>query len=82
MLIRESHMVEERGEGKKTKTRETDGWSDRGSALRLHLWKTSFIVEICLQLFGGTSPHCCHIIFSSSLHVSVFLGFFLFSSEG
>lgn len=55
MLIRESHMVEGTGEeGKKT-----GRWIDGDKKVCLHLWKTSSIVEICLQM---DPPHWCHII--------------------
>lgn len=51
-------------------------WSEKGTALLLHLWKTSSIVAICLQLFGGI--YLTAVISSSSIGLSVFL----FSSEG
>lgn len=74
-------MVEERG-GEEKKNWETDGLSEKGTVLRQRFWKTSFIVEICLQLFAGFSPHCCHIIFSSSLRFSVVVFFFFFPHKG
>lgn len=79
MLIRESHMLEERG-GEEKKW-ETDGLSEKGTMQCL--WKTSFIVEICLQLFAGFSPHYCRIIFSSSLFFFFFIIIIcLFLSQG
>lgn len=53
MLIRGSHMVEGSEEEKK-KNWAIERQSERGMTLCLHLWKTSSITEICLQLFRDT----------------------------
>lgn len=72
MLIRESHMVEGSAEQKKNWAMERR--SEKGTTLCLHLWKTSSVVEICLQLFRDT--HQTAVI---SLCQLLFYRFFLFS---
>lgn len=77
VLIRESHMAERRaGEGgKKTRTgRGMDGAKEVQHSVCFSQ-KTSCIVKACLQLFGGTSPSCCHLHQAPFLYFNV-LGFF------
>lgn len=74
MLIRESHMVERRaGEGgKKPRTgRGMDGAKEVQHSVCFSQ-KTSCIVNACLQLFGGTSPSCCHLHQAPSLYFNIF----------
>lgn len=62
-----------REEQREEKNWEMDRWSGKGKTLHLHLWKTSSIVEICLQLFGGF--HLTAVISFSPLLSLFFLTF-------
>lgn len=62
-------------EAKKSKKKNwaMERWSEKGMTLCLHLWKTSSVVEICLQLFRDTTrllSYYCAI--SSSMSFSDF----------
>lgn len=68
---------EEQEKGEKTRTgRGMDGAKEVQHSVCFSQ-KTSCIVKACLQLFGGTSPSCCHLHQAPSLYFNVFLMDFL-----